>query len=160
MHARLRAVGVVTAILATAALDACGQDSATIETPRSPSAQALADMPNYPKSIDRWGVVIRDDGLLLTQSFVVRGAGRERIVSWFDDRLRHRGWVDIEEVRTDGRLASRLLFMKDQRLLVVAIASAPVVTQLPPFDEPTSKYSLLLYPHGLPTFAGSAVNAG
>jgi hypothetical protein len=89
----------------------------------------------------------------LTQSFVVRGAGRERIAAWFDDHLPQRGWIRIDGVGNDGRLASRRFFTKDQGLLVVAVVSAPVVAQTPPFDEPTSKYSLLLYPRWLSRFA-------
>jgi hypothetical protein len=114
----------------------------------------MADVPNYPNSVDRWGVVKPDDGPL-TQSFVVRGAARERIAAWFEHHLPRRGWTGIDGVGNDGRLASRRFFTKDQRLLVVAIVSAPVVAQTPPFDEPTSKYSLLLYPQGLPTFAAA-----
>jgi hypothetical protein len=144
----------VAAVLATAALSACGRDVATIESARSPFAATLTDVPNFPGSVDRWGIVTRDDGLL-TESFVVRGAGRERIAAWFDHHLQRRGWTGIRNVATDGRLASRRLFMKDNRVLMVAIASAPVVNQAPPFDETTSKYSLVLYPHGFPTFTAA-----
>lgn len=154
MHARLRGVCAVTAIIAVATLTACGRETATIRSAPSRSARVLDDVPTYPASVDRWGIVKRDDGLL-TQSFVVRGAGRERIASWFDRHLKRRGWVGVGGIGTEGRLASRRIFTKDRRVLMVAIASAPVVGQVPPFDRPTSKYSLVLYPHGIPTFAAA-----
>jgi hypothetical protein len=139
----------VTAILATTAMVACGQDSNTNDASRSASAQTLADIPDYPKSVDRWGVTKRDDGLV-TQSFLVRGAGRERIAVWFEENLGRRGWIGIGGVGTNGRLATRRLFTKGQAILKLAIATTPA--QVPPFDEPTSKYSLFLYANGFPSF--------
>jgi hypothetical protein len=112
----------------------------------------LADVPDYPKSVDRWGVTKRDDGLV-TQSFIVRGAGRQQIAAWFEAHLGRRGWIGIDEVRTDGRLASRRLFTKDHVVLKVAISTAPAPG--PPFDEPTSKYSLFLYANGFPNFTAT-----
>jgi hypothetical protein len=155
VHARRRGpVCALAAVAAVTVLGACGGSSAESEPAGSRPAAALENVPKYPESVDRWGVVRGDNGIL-TQSFVVQGAEPERIASWFDNRLRRRGWVGVDGAAITGKLALRHVFAKERRVLVLAIASAPVVSQTPPFDRVTSKYSFVLYPAETLRFLGA-----
>ncbi len=112
-------------------------------SPRSLSAVFDA-LPRYPRSRAASSRTKSTAGVLI-QSFTVNGVTPDQLMTWFGDQLSRSDWIPVptSQQGTDRRRE----WKRQHRTLVVTSAPAKTAGAS---ATPTSQYSLLLSPEGVP----------
>ena len=147
---------IVAALFLVSLAAGCGggtghSGAATPTRVNGPSSR-FDDLPRYPRSAPT-GARVRDANGVLVQTFSVPGTTPQEIVQYMLDVLPRHRWTRVTTSSGGSENGHRLLWRDGRLHLVLAVAAASTLQEGGAADQPTSQYSYLLYPAGVPVDA-------
>jgi hypothetical protein len=138
-------VPISAGAMAVGLLAACGgsgsASSRSVQTDEKAVRDRLDSIPKYPRSHLLQGSIPRAG--YYVGSFSVTGTTPKRVVQFFVDELRTRGW-DITKAPHNSAKTVRASWSMDRRTLQVSAAPAPTVERSQAAQHDGVQYSLML----------------